>query len=698
MIILLLTLCLQADPVSVAPVSDVFTLQGDKNIMEEEHFGIINGLATIGVNYKDTMSISGFWSPPYVSSDFVLDVKLFGEKVSTNHYAWRPFEVTREGMIRDMEVKTQTTLIYGTRAGVLSISLHNPQQAAVDIPLEVTVHGTLDTVSFWEFSRAQSKTPAPAELLKNGLIKRQDKQAIVLQTDLDSFTWNAATSSGATLATLPAGASKTFHLVFAMGAADDTEAACQTITTDADKKLVEAGAEYERRVTMLFAKLPTLTSDNPALDAFYRRSLVHFITNRWETPEFVLHPYYSTGSMKGGCVCSYLWDYGELWEILPLYDPLAAREHITQFLKIDITQHFAFIPTTGEAFGPWYMVNQEKILGSIYYYVKNTGDTAFLNETVNDKTVLDWVLQNAMYGDDPAKPVQLIDYGSSNSHLELRRGFPYNHVMPDLNGRRYMNYLMGDALCTLMGKPAPYLKERTEALKKLLKQELWDSEHKWFLFKDETGKPDLRYTVQMFKLFNSPVLDEEETTGLLSHLNETEFLGEFGLQSMSKTDIAYDQVDIDNGGGGSCTCFPPQITERLYKSGHVLEADDILRRILWWGERMPYWGDSLVANSIDYRKDTPLQCAYDGVTVAQCVIFGLFGVDVAFNGDITFTPKPTGLSKHLALKGLQLRGNTFDIEISGAEYDVRCGEQRIHAAMPKAVVFLAQNKIFNIVD
>jgi len=28
-------------------------------------------------------------------------------------------------------------------------------------------------------------------------------------------------------------------------------------------------------------------------------------------------------------------------------------------------------------------------------------------------------------------------------------------------------------------------------------------------------------------------------------------------------------------------------------------AEDILRRILWWGERMPYWGDSLVAERID---------------------------------------------------------------------------------------------------
>ena len=36
-------------------------------------------------------------------------------------------------------------------------------------------------------------------------------------------------------------------------------------------------------------------------------------------------------------------------------------------------------------------------------------------------------------------------------------------------------------------------------------------------------------------------------------------------------------------------------------------ADDLIRRILWWGSRMPYLGDSQVANEIDYRTDTPLQ-------------------------------------------------------------------------------------------
>ena len=167
----------------------------------------------------------------------------------------------------------------------------------------------------------------------------------------------------------------------------------------------------------------------------------------------------------------------------------------------------------------------------------------------------------------------LIDYGPSNSHLELRRGYPYNHIMPDLNGRRYANYLMAARLADVAGKPAPMLRERAADLKTLFKQQLWNKDQQWFEFITPKGR-DLRWSNQMFKLFGSGVLDAEADKGLLSHLNEREFLSRYGLHSLSKLDVAYDPVDIDNGGPGSCTSFPPQIAERLYKAGHAAAAED----------------------------------------------------------------------------------------------------------------------------
>ena len=65
----------------------------------------------------------------------------------------------------------------------------------------------------------------------------------------------------------------------------------------------------------------------------------------------------------------------------------------------------------------------------------------------------------------------------------------------------------------------------------------------------------------------SGVLDEEEESGILSHLNDKEFLSEYGMHSLAKQDPAYFQPDVDNGGPGACTSFPLNIAKTLYLTG-----------------------------------------------------------------------------------------------------------------------------------
>ena len=322
----------------------------------------------------------------------------------------------------------------------------------------MTVQAALDRTDAWEFSSPKSSTRTEGTVNGDLLVLQQGDLAIGLKGEGARWQWDIRAKSGQCTVFVSPGGRTTVHLAFAIGPRAAALAECRAVAADPERALQAAEVEHLRQVRELLDRVPRLNSTNRSLVRFYNRSLVHFLMNRWDVPEFVLHPYYGTGSVKGGCVCNYLWNFGEIWEILPLYDPEAAREHIKQFLKTDMTAHFAFNPVTGKAFGPWYLVNQEKIIGLIYYYVKNTGDWRFSTASSSGKTVLEHVIANAMYGDDPAKPVALIDYGPSNSHLEFRRGYPYNHVMPDLNGRRYANYLMASRLAELAGKPAPQLR------------------------------------------------------------------------------------------------------------------------------------------------------------------------------------------------------------------------------------------------
>jgi len=665
---------------------DRFALDGARNIMNEEDFGIVNGKLTAGVPYRNVFAVSGLWAPPYVSSSFRLGIALLEQPVATEHYTWHPFCVERAGSIQGIAVENVTMLIAGSRAGLAAVTLKNTTAEQRTVPVTITVSGTLDQSGWWEFAKPVSKTVTTRKVA-DGLLQMKQGGQVIACCAGNNISWEDAQPCGRGTVLLPPSVSVKLYVVFATGPTAEAVAACERISADPEKAMAETRAVYAARLQDLFQKLPRLESSNPALDRLYYRSLVHLLMNRWDVPEFVLHPYYSTGSVNGGCLAEYLWNFGENWEILPLYDLEASRTHIKRFLASDMTKHFAFEPTTGNAWGPWYPVNQEKIVGLIYYHVKNTGDTAFLNDVVIGKTVLEHAIANAMYGDDPAKPVALIDYGPSNSHLELRLGLPYNHVMPDLNGRRYENYVLAAELADLAGKPAPQLRQRAEELKTVLKNNLWNSRTRWFDFQDDKGKKDVRYTLQIFKLLGSKVLDEEEEAGLLDHLlSEKEFLSEFGLHSLSKTDPAYDPADIDNGGPGACTSFPPQVAERLYKAGKPAAAGNILKRILWWGERLPYWGDSLVADRVDYRKDTPLHCTIDGAAVAQSIIFGMFGVRAEFNGDIRIHPQPPAFAPRIELKGLRLRGHVLDISVQGGEYEVRADANRISTAVGQSIV------------
>ena len=580
-----LTLFVLSGPASRAgeanDLADVFSLRGEANIMDEEHFGIVNGLATVGIPYKDVAAIDGLWAPPFVSSDFRFSVKVMDRAVSTQRYTWRPFEVEREGSVDGLRVRTTTALVPGHRGGRMTIAIENTSPQVRKFTLQLAASGTLDRTTTWEFARTASRSATQSRAVGTGLLLEQASQAIVVRpvggTDLDAAQW----TKPLTISLTPRG-TWTGCVAFAIGDKaqvvetssaiaqhPETRAAISTQAPGPEKPTCRPDETYRRRVAELFEKLPRLRSSNAALVQFYNRSLVHFLMNRWDVPEFVLRPYYGTGSVKGGCVCDYLWNFGEIWEILPLYDPAADREHIKQFLKTDMTKHFAFMPITGEAFGPWYPVNQEKIIGLIYYYVKLTGDTAFLREPVDGQERARTRHRQRHVrrrpgeagGPDRLRAVEQPSGTAPRLSVQPRDAGPQRAPLRELPHGVATGRGGGQAGARICASGPNRFKRWSSSRRSGTRRPAGSI--------SSTPKAARTPATRSRSSSSSAsgVLDAEEEAGLLGHLNETEFLSQFGLHSMAKTDVAYDQVDIDNGGGGACTCFPPQIAERLYKAG-----------------------------------------------------------------------------------------------------------------------------------
>ena len=626
-------------------------------IISPNDLGLVNGHVTMNGWIEDVSLVKGLYAPPYFCNDFVLALTFNGRRVKATDYTWRPEALTRVGEKDGWTVTTRLVPVAGERAAILEVKVRNGNGKPSDLALRYDSCGTVGRREHWGFGK-----PLGESAWNDGTLEIDSGKPARI-----AVRWSLNGANETTLKGVPPGADRTFYVAFAIGAPERATRLVRTCIEDPDGFVARSVDGWRARVRKVAATLPDFDCDDPALVQLYRRSLLHLMLVRWDVGTFKLRPYYATGGLNGGCICNYLWNFGGPYRMWPLLDPAALKEHVKAFLDLDLLRCFAFAPVDGSPQGPYYPINQEKILFLIDAYVRETGDVGFLRETHKGRTFAEWAVEMALTHDDLSQDAVLHDYGASNSHLELRTGdHLYNGVMPDLNLRRVRLLRMADRLCEMAGvDPKVDLVRRAEALKDLCRRELWDEKSGWFAVKCADGRTKLRWTMQMFKVFGCGALDKDVEEAMLAHLmNEREFLGSHGVHSLSKLEPAYDENDVDNGGPGACPSFAPAICDRLYRDGHFKEANDILMRLRWLGTSLPYWGDSQYADRADYRRDTPLQCDVEGACLAQTIIFGLFGVAVDDNLRVSFDPHLPETVGRMTLVNLRLCGKSYDVHAS----------------------------------
>ena len=672
--------------------SCVFAFDGKNSILEDKDIGICADIASVRTPTATVAAMQGFQGCPYTNTGFNFELWIDGEKVKCESWKWLPNAIWRKGSTKNLALETVTAVVPGIRAVVQKVTVKNLTAESLRMPVSVAYRGVTRKEDTWKF-----KIPDAGKDCRENYIDVGDPRilssvcqgaAYRLTTSLLNMRQFKRAYLWETEITLPAGEERIFWFSAHIGDERMTLQEAHAALGN-QEKMLERSFDYLRtEVSRIETNLPRLKTDDPELDNLYYRSLVTYILSRWENPDLCAIPYYSTGSVTGGCMCSYLWDYCGGLMMHPIYDPEGNKEQLRAYLRNDLTQSYALNPVTSGAVGPWYPINQEKIILMVYHHIRATGQTEFLFEQVGQRTVLEWMRFHAYVCDDLSKEAELYDYGEKgNSHLELHHNDngPYNGIMPDLNARRYLNYMRVYELTKLAGQPDEQLPKRAAALKEKLKT-LWNEESHWYDFIDAEGNRDTRYTVQMFKFLNSDVIGEEERTGLISHLNEQEFLSKFGLHSMSKLDPQYDQDDIDNGGGGICTHFTMQVCAQLYETGYDALATDILKRVYWWGTRMPYMGDSCAANYIANRETTPLQGDISSVSAAQMIFFYIFGITPDFDGSIRICPVKNRPAEKMEITNARLRGKTFGVKINSNTYTVEYDGKQIQATIGDTVI------------
>jgi hypothetical protein len=384
----------------------------------------------------------------------------------------------------------------------------------------------------------------------------------------------------------------------------------------------------------------------------------------------------SESGIDGGALCTYLWGIAYVAKLLAICRPDLLRAHILQALRSHPFEHYAYTPLDGRAVGPWYAYNQFSVVWCVYHHSLLTGDVDFLRRVVDGKTVYRWAVEHALFGDDLAQAPTLVDFGKDLNLLELRRTDAYRHFVPSPNAERCWSMRAVDRMAGWIGAEEAHLSVRAEELAGLIGERLWCEDLGWFGTLDRAGNRKVCWTIQVFDMLRFDVVHENKRNMMLRHLNEDEFLSTYGVHSLSKRDLGYDESDVDWGGPGVYAGDAPELVEDLYLAGALTQGDDVLRRILWWGDRFPYYPQAVRADRPDYRRDGRANVVV-GLKACETLVFGLLGLQVGTDGEISLSPHLPNFAADFAVKRLHIRGRSFDVSVTKEGYRVLDGKREI---------------------
>jgi len=438
---------------------------------------------------------------------------------------------------------------------------------------------------------------------------------------------------------------------------------------DIEKRMLEAKETTRKRLQWAAEKLPTIKTENKRLDEFYKRSILTVAESKWERDNFIIDPFWAAGQW----LYTIPWDLSFLSDMLTMMSPESMRETISLFLSEEELA-CSNIGWDGCAPGVFYIMQPFALKIMIESYLRQTGDTEFLNKKVSGKTILEWmkVWADILENEFTSKTNGMIDMGYDPEALVEIRTDGYDYIVPVLNGLA-VDYYQWIGYCCEQINDVDSIKfnKKASALEDLFHKNLWNPEKRWFdnLYHDGSREPV--YSNLLFDLLGTDVLTSEERLGLLSHLNDNEFMGAYNIYSMSRQDrVHWDRVDTDWGGGGSFTGIPMQLVRNLYQTGMGQLAWTILSRFTKYIDHFPYISQNLRADEI-FQDESSMALAISAGAGVEAIVFGLFGITPQIEGTLDIRPYFSYEIGKSSLKDYQFRGHSFDINMDKYGFTVK---------------------------
>ncbi len=638
------------------------------------------------------------WSPGFLLTCeiFLNDrfLAIAGSPDGDVEYQWFPHCVVRKQTAENLQFSTRMFLPSKRRAVMQSISIRNLSTSkrrftlAFDMrgavarktkPWFVNSPGEADNHITWdaprgclvfeaqhsEIAAAQGFHPAPSRV----------EQTRMLHFDME----------------LNPGEQKELHFVLAIAengrAASELYDGLQARFADLEK---ENEATFASLVRSAFTpgnsdfsgNLPRLITNNESLWKLYHNGFANILFARRLSPDSAYGPTYLTLSGHVLPTLSFPWDTSLTSLALALLDPTPLRDLVEVWLKDGMHEHHSTDYVSGEAVGPWYAANDTAIVRCAWRYVCVTGDFAWLDKKISDRTVLDHLDEHAAYWKKLDRMGHgLADYGTIENLLEVVS--TYLHEVAGMNAGNVRSMRVVADLHERRGNAARARQLRGEAtdLAERINRLLYVNGKGYW----RCGQPDgtfneVRHCYDFLAVLDSMADDlTQKQKQEMSAFFWNELHSEKWMRALAQGDADSTwNIRPDHSCLGAYPAWPPMTAKGLYKIDSSEGVSRWLREVAKAGNQGPIGQAHFVEDvyppinggAFKSSEDAPFiedWCCIAGGAFTELVVDSIFGAELTLTDGIKVKSHLSDFDVNARLEGLRYQGGFYTITKEGAQ-------------------------------
>jgi hypothetical protein len=655
--------------------------------------GLTNFLGCVQVD-SDVFAIRSLNFPPFACSDTVtaslyVDGRFFLATGTAVSHTWWPDRIVRQAESGDVKLKTTTTLAVGAMACVQRLDVTNRSSSRRNVTLKFALRGGVTrNQNPWNNAIPPTEVDNLIEVdpARNAVrFVARHSQAVCIQ----GFDRPAVlTPLAATLTlSLASGETASVRYVNAIGGSRaDADMLFDSLVHRVDQAIEAARADWNTELESIFTPgngrysghMPLLETSDDDVRRVYLTGILGVTYFRRDSPFSAYGRAYGTLMPRYWETASFLWDYSLSSLVHALLDPVCMKKHLELWMKLDIHQFFGTDWLTGAGLGQWYSVNDFAMTVISHDYLRFSGDAGWLDSSVGDREVLDYLSSYASNYRKFRTRHGLADYGGLNNLLECVDS--YLHEVASLNAANVYNLRINADLHEHRGNAALARDMRHEADELLSRvMELYvDGKGTWNARFPDGGMHEVAHVYDFITILN-------RVGDRLPERVRREMVDFFARELQTPTwmhalscndDNAPFSIRPDHQWTGAYTAWPAQAVTGLYRVGEVDRAFAWLKGLSKSANQGPF-GQAHIAESVlppeagGARKASPefpwindWACSSGGAW-CNVIIESIFGVQASLKGGLSAKPQFGPFDRDARLRGLAFQGKLVDLDRTG---------------------------------